>query len=106
MNIFEALEAGDGKATLPEIKTKLRAELESDRFYFMDKNNNAYARVCNIDLKRNDWIPYVPHEKPKECPNCEHAYFHKIVDINHQGQCYCCNKDIVFRPNNLYFVKQ
>src|SRR3990167_6164678 len=105
MNIFEALEAGNGKATL-EGDIGFYVKQEKSGFVWKHTEIHDYFReVLYIDLKRNDWIPHAPVEKAKKCLNCEHLYFQKIVDLNQQGRCYDCNKAVAFRPNNLYFVK-
>ena len=96
MNIFEALEAGDGRATLREVKRELYVEIyhnySGSIILRWKEHNKPDFRVVPLDLRRNDWIPYVPPEKSNKCPNCENAYFQKIVDVNQQGRCYYCNK--------------
>jgi len=72
MNIFEALEAGDGKATLPEWQEKCFVfanisgcfEWETCGNYFglLPYIPPMYRRVEHKFLKRTDWVPYVPCE--------------------------------------------
>ena len=58
MNIFEALEKGNGKATLPNMTDFYIFQSKSD--YCIRWNDQPPFKALNEDLKRNDWMPYVP----------------------------------------------
>ena len=90
MNIFEALEAGKGKATLPEC---------SSHFYVTKGNPilfnwNTHTFLTRKEMSRNDWQPYVPRET--KCSNCVNLHGGKGVRVNEHGNCFYCNKEIAF----------
>ena len=65
MNIYEALEAGSGKATL---KGDIGFYVKQEKGVFVWRHTEIYdyfREVLYIDLKRNDWIPVVPRETIK-----------------------------------------
>ena len=112
MNIFEALEAGDGKATLPEVSIEFYVEkgytYESTKD-LIDNGSNAYRipiliwnkhnksdfPVTMEDLKRNDWIPYVPRGT---CGNCETIpKAGQRISITHDGKCSECKKQTPYK---------
>ena len=72
MNIFEALEAGKGKATLPEKREHYVSKIQKriPRSYEMEFvwSNDLLHNVNDLYLRRNDWIPYVEVKKDRAKP--------------------------------------
>ena len=65
MNIFEALEAGNGKATLPWCATIDFVFETPDKKMVWESCSKTSIEVARSDLKRNEWQPYVLRETKK-----------------------------------------
>ena len=73
MNIYEALEAGKRKATLPEWQGKCFVSTNTSEYFEWKTSVNyfgvvpyvppMYRKVEQKFLKRNDWVPYVEVKK-------------------------------------------
>ena len=68
MNIFEALEKGNGRATLPE-HSGIFVRLDTDGSIFWAVDPPIYVTckdynsiLTGTDYKRNDWMPYITRE--------------------------------------------
>ena len=66
MNIFEALDIGKNKATLPEMKLYYACQSLADGYIRWIEYGKEPFRVIMQDLIRNDWEPYVPRETEDE----------------------------------------
>lgn len=91
MNIFEALEIGNGKAVCP---------LYDDFVYWKDGYGFCWDRNCNPMVsfhisKRNDWIPYVP----RDTDNIWEAYFSLRAKLKKQGFNEDYIDKVISRPN-------
>ena len=78
MNIFQALYEGNGKATLPEVPL-ICAFMENRGVYILwNEDTGLPFKVVIEDLRRNDWVPYIPHKKVKHKET-----FTNITQISH-----------------------
>lgn len=91
MNIFEALEKGNGKAMLLDSYNQFEwwVVYEHGKFLWTSNLPHSSFDVPFASLKRNSWIPYDPYTKqddvPREtCRNCKHTY--SITD-SYCSQC-------------------
>ena len=114
MNIFEALEAGGGKATLPEkqeyyvsmIRKRIPHSYEMEFVW----SNDLLHNVNDLYLRSNDWIPYVPVGKGWAKPfgvinesnyTSWESYFEICFMLKKYGYNEDTIKNMVQRPINV-----
>lgn len=95
MNIFEALEKGEGKATLPEMKVYYAYQNGEDGYirWLEDKSTSTF-KVVMEDLKRNDWTPYNIFIKNPwfKCRCCQDIINGEKVVVDFDQKCIKCGK--------------
>lgn len=64
-------------------------------------------KVIHQDLKRSDWIPYVPREtdETKICTCYNQSYPGKVTRINSYGECIVCGNLLLDKPTGGMLVK-